>query len=64
MWNIVKGTEKSPTNPKLFVEWEKKDDKDKDIIGLALLDTQLHLIDSEKSSNEIWEQLSKLFWGK
>ena len=64
LWNIVKGTEKAPTDPKLFVEWEKKDDKAKDIIGLSLSDRQLHLIDLEKSSNEIWEQLSKLFGEK
>ena len=44
LWSIVEGTEKTPTDPKLFVEWESKEDKAKDIIGLALSNTQLHLI--------------------
>ena len=52
---------KKSIDPKFLVEWEKKEDKDNTIIGLALWDTQLHLIDLTKSSNEIWEQLSKLF---
>ena len=64
LWSIVKGTEQDSTNPILLVEWEKKEEKDKSIIGLALLDTQLHLIDLAKTSKEIWEQLSKLFGGK
>ena len=64
LWSIVKGTELAPTNPKLLVEWEKKEKKDKSIIGLALSYTQLHFIDLAKTSKEIWEQLSKLFGGK
>ena len=47
-----------------LVEWEKKEEKDKAIIGLPLSDTQLHLIDLEKSSKVIWEKLSKLFGEK
>jgi hypothetical protein len=64
VWSIVKGTEKAPSDPRLLVEWEKKEEKAKAIIGLALSDTQLHLIDLEKPSKEIWEQLSKLFGEK
>ena len=48
VWIIVKGTEKAPSDPRLLVEWERKEEKDKAIIGLALSDTQLHLIDLEK----------------
>jgi hypothetical protein len=64
LWSIVKGNEKAPTDVKLLSEWEKKEDKAKAIIGLALSDTQLHLVDLAKSSKEIWEQLSKLFGEK
>jgi hypothetical protein len=31
-----------------------KDDKEKSIIGLALLDLELHYEDMDKSSKEIW----------
>jgi hypothetical protein len=64
VWRVVKGTEQAPSDPRPLVEWEKKEEKDKAIIGLALSDMQLHLIDLEKPSNEIWEQLSKLFGEK
>ena len=64
VWSIVKGTKKTPSDPRLLVEWEKKEEKDKVVIGLALSDTQLHLIDLEKSSKVIWEKLSKLFGEK
>jgi len=64
LWSIVKGTEQAPNDPRLLVEWQKKEEKAKAIIGLALSDMQLHLIDLAKSSNEIWEELSKLFGAK
>lgn len=64
LWNLVKGTEKAPTDAKLLSEWEKREDKAKAIIGLGLSDTQLHLVDLAKSSKDIWEQLSKLFGEK
>jgi hypothetical protein len=64
LWSIVKGTEQAPNDPKLLVEWKKKEEKAKAIIGLALSDMQLHLIDLAKSPNEIWEELSKLFGAK
>ena len=64
LWSIVKGTEQAPNDPRLLVEWKKKEEKAKAIIGLALSDMQLHLIDLAKSSNEIWEELSKLFGAK
>jgi len=47
VWSIVKGTEKAPSDPRLLAEWEKKEEKAKTIIGLALLETKLHLIDLE-----------------
>ena len=49
LWSIVKGTELAPTDPRLLVEWEKKEEKAKSIIGLALSYTQLHLIDLAKN---------------
>ena len=36
LWSIVKGTEQDSTNPILLVEWEKKEENDKSIIGLSL----------------------------
>jgi hypothetical protein len=35
-WSIVKGTEQAPNDPRLLVEWQKKEEKAKAIIGLAL----------------------------
>jgi len=64
LWITVKGTEQAPSDPRLVVEWENKEEKAKAIIGLTLSDMQLRLIDLEKPSNEIWEQLSKLFGEK
>jgi hypothetical protein len=64
LWSIVKGTEQAPNDPRVLVEWQKREEKAKAIIGLALSDMQLHLIDLAKSSNEIWEELSKLFGAK
>ena len=51
LWSIVKGTEQAPTDPKLLVEWEKKEENANFIIGLSLSDTQFHLIDLAKTSN-------------
>ncbi|KAH9321030.1 hypothetical protein KI387_015669, partial [Taxus chinensis] len=48
---------------KLF-EWQTRDDKAKSIIGLALSDTELHYIDLEKKSKDIWDVLSKTFGAK
>ena len=50
LWSIVKGTKKTHVDAKLLVEREKREDKDKAIIGLVLLDDQLHLIDIGKTS--------------
>jgi hypothetical protein len=61
VWSIVQGTGKSPSDPRLLVEWDNKEEKDKTLIALALSDTQLHLIYLEKPCKEIWEKLSKLF---
>jgi hypothetical protein len=64
LWGIVKGTEKAPTDPRQLIEWEKKDDRAKAILGLSLADSQLHLIDLKKSSAELWAQLSTIFGEK
>jgi hypothetical protein len=64
LWGIVKGTEKAPTDPKQLIEWEKREDRAKSILGLSLADSQLHLIDLEKSSEEMWVQLCTIFGEK
>jgi hypothetical protein len=66
LWGIVKGTEQAPRDPiKLdpnkLLEWKSRDDKAKAIIGLALIDSELHHVDLEKSSKEIWDTLNALF---
>jgi len=53
LWGIVKGTKKTPTDAKQLIEWEKREDRAKSILGLSLADSQLHLIDLEKSSEEM-----------
>jgi hypothetical protein len=58
LWGIVKGTEKSPTDPRQLIEWENKYDRAKSILGLSLADSQLHLIDLEKSSAELLKKLN------
>ena len=47
-----------------YVLGRNKEEKVKSIIGLSLSDSQLHLIDLDKSSAEIWEHLSKIFGEK
>lgn len=47
LWGIVKGIEPKPTDPKKLSDCEKKEDKSKSILGMSLLDSQLHLIDLE-----------------
>ena len=55
---IVKGIETKPTQPLArVVEWKNKDNHAKSIIGLAVSDSELHHIDLDKSSKEIWEEL-------
>lgn len=61
LWGIVKGTEVAPVDPNTLKEWENKDDKEKFIIILSLLDSEIHHVDMDKSSKEIWENLNKLF---
>jgi len=58
---ILMGTEKSLMNPNKSLEWKNRDDKDKYIIFLALLDLELYHIDMEISSKIIWDKLNKLF---
>jgi hypothetical protein len=60
LWGIVKGIEATPANPNKLIEWESRDDKEKAIIGLAFSDSELHRVDLDKSSKEIWENLNKL----
>jgi hypothetical protein len=64
LWAIVKGTEKAPTDARQLLEWEKREERTNSILGLSLLDSQLHLIDLSKSSTQMWEQLSKIFGEK
>jgi hypothetical protein len=44
-----------------LIEWESRYDKEKSIIGLSLSDSELHHVEIDKSSKEIWEKLNKLF---
>jgi hypothetical protein len=61
LWGVVKGTEVAPADPNTLIEWENKDDKEKYIIILSLSDSEIHHVDMDKSSKEIWENLNKLF---
>ena len=36
LWSIVKGIEQAPTDRRILVEWEKKEEKHKSIIGLSI----------------------------
>ena len=62
--SIVKGTERAPTDARHLNEWEKREERAKSILGLSLSDSQLHLIDLQKSSAEIWDELNKVFRAK
>ena len=57
LWGIVKCIEPKLESPNKLIEWEDMDNNAKSLIGLALLDFELHLIDLDKSSKEIWEEL-------
>jgi hypothetical protein len=58
---IVKGIEPELVDLNKLIEWQSKVDKVKAIIGLAFFDSELHHVDLEKSSKEIWKNLKKLF---
>ena len=53
--------ERAPTDASHLNEWGKREERAKSILGLSLLDSQLHLIDLQKSSTEIWDELNKVF---
>ena len=55
LWGIVDGSKTIPTDLTQLSAWEKREERDKSMIGLTLLDSQLHLIDLNKSSTEMWE---------
>jgi hypothetical protein len=38
----IKGIETEPTQPNELIEWQNRNDKAKSIIGLAVLDSELH----------------------
>lgn len=64
LWSLVKRLEPAPQDPKQLVEWQKREERAKSIIGLSLSNSQLHLINLRKSSSQIWEHLSKIFGEK
>jgi hypothetical protein len=64
LWGFVNGTKAQPTDPTQLSVWKKKEEKTKSIIGLSLLESQVHLIDWDKSSAKIWERMSKIFGEK
>jgi hypothetical protein len=45
LWGIVKGIKATSANQNKMIEWERRDDKEKSIIGLSLSDSELHHID-------------------
>jgi hypothetical protein len=59
-WVIVKRIDAALVDLNNLIEWESRHDKEKSIIGLTLSDLELHQIDLDKSSKEIWENLNKL----
>jgi hypothetical protein len=61
LWGIVKVIEAEPIYLNKLIEWWSRDDKEKMIIGLTLSYSELHHVDLDKSSKEIWENLNKLF---
>jgi hypothetical protein len=55
LWGIIKGTEQSLKYPNKLLEWKSIDDKAKATISLDLLDSEIHHVDLEKSSKEMWD---------
>jgi len=53
LWRLVKGKGPTPQYPKKIASWLKTEEKAKYFICFSLLDSQLHLIDLEKSSAKI-----------
>lgn len=51
--DIVKGIKTEPTQPNKLIGWQSRDDRANSIIGLAILDSELHCVDLDKSSNKI-----------
>ena len=66
LWGIIKGTEPKPPQPNKLIEWQNKDNLNNaySIIGLAFPDSELHIIDLDKYSKEILEELQQLFGAK
>jgi len=62
LWGIVKGTEKSLTDPNKLLKWKNIDYKAKAIIGLSLSASKLHHIDMEKLSKLIASNGCKVFF--
>ena len=52
--------ELAPKDPNKLIEWKSSNDKEKAIIDLALLDPELHHVDLDKSSKDIWNNMNKL----
>ena len=53
LWGIVKGIEATLVDHNNLIEWESTVDKEKSIIGIALLYLELHHVDMDKSSKGI-----------
>ena len=66
LWGIIKGTEPKPPQPNKLIEWQNRDNLNnaKSIIGIAFPDSKLHVIDLDKYSKEILEELQQLFGAK
>jgi hypothetical protein len=48
LWGIVKGTKVAPVDPNNLIEWKSRDDMEKSVNSLSLLDSELHQIYMDK----------------
>ena len=66
LWGIIKGIEPKPPQPNKLIEWKNRDklNNSKSIIGLEFPYFELHVIDLNKSSKQILEELQQLFGEK
>lgn len=61
LWRIVDGSETRPTTIAEQPDWDKRDGKARANILLHLKDSQLLLVNSLKTSKEMWDGLCNMF---
>lgn len=57
LWAIVNNTKLEPTQPTKLIVLKNIDKNAKSIIGLELSNLELHHINLDESSKEIWDKL-------